>query len=237
MNKQREIIYKQRRLILEQKALIQKCLEVIEYHLNDIVNQFIPENNLKDVDWDIIKKELSILLPYSFKNIEQKSKEVVISNLIEQNKTLFNSFVSQFNKDELVSIMKIIYLHSLDNKWIEHLKNMDFLREGIGLRAYAQKDPLLEYKKEGYEMFQIMMDTVERDVISNLFKVKIVTEEEMIKIMEEEQKRIKITSYDREQNKPKPKSATVHKEHKTGRNEPCTCGSGKKYKNCCGKQI
>ena len=114
---------------------------------------------------------------------------------------------------------------------------MDFLREGIGLRAYAQKDPLLEYKKEGYQMFQELMDAIEREVITNLFKVKVISEDEMERLMEEEQNRIKITSYDRDtNNKVKVSQTKINKDNKPGRNEACPCGSGKKYKVCCGKQ-
>jgi preprotein translocase subunit SecA len=238
MNKQREIIYKQRRLILEQEGLINKCFEIIEYHIKQIVTDFFPDKaSVKDVNWEELNKELSVLLPFTFINIEQRNQEETISNLLRQNKTYFNNFIEQINIDDLLSIMKIIYLHSMDTRWIEHLKNMDFLREGIGLRAYAQKDPLLEYKKEGYQMFQLLMDSVEREVITNLFKVKIISEEDMERLMEEEQNRIKITSYDRDtNNKVKVSQTKVNKDNKPGRNDACPCGSGKKYKVCCGKQ-
>ncbi len=238
MNKQREIIYKQRRLILEQEGLINKCFEIIEYHIKQLVTDFFPDKaSVKDVNWEELNKELSVLLPFTFINIEQRNQEETISNLLRQNKTYFNNFIEQINIDDLLSIMKIIYLHSMDTRWIEHLKNMDFLREGIGLRAYAQKDPLLEYKKEGYQMFQLLMDSVEREVITNLFKVKIISEEDMERLMEEEQNRIKITSYDRDtNNKVKVSQTKVNKDNKPGRNDACPCGSGKKYKVCCGKQ-
>ncbi|MEI7942657.1 MAG: preprotein translocase subunit SecA, partial [Candidatus Riflemargulisbacteria bacterium] len=176
MNKQREIIYKQRRLILEQEGLINKCFEIIEYHIKQLVTDFFPDKvSANEVNWEELTNELSVLLPFKFLNIQQKSQEETIANLLRQNKPLFDNFIAQINIDDLLSIMKIIYLHSLDTRWIEHLKNMDFLREGIGLRAYAQKDPLLEYKKEGYQMFQLLMDSVEREVITNLFKVKIIS--------------------------------------------------------------
>lgn len=238
MNKQREIIYKQRRLILEQEGLINKCFEIIEYHIKQIVTDFFPDKaSVKDVNWEELNKELSVLLPFTFINIEQRNQEETIANLLRQNKTYFNNFIEQISIDDLLSIMKIIYLHSMDTRWIEHLKNMDFLREGIGLRAYAQKDPLLEYKKEGYQMFQLLMDSVEREVITNLFKVKIISEEDMERLMEEEQNRIKITSYDRDtNNKVKVSQTKVNKDNKPGRNDACPCGSGKKYKVCCGKQ-
>jgi preprotein translocase subunit SecA len=237
MNKQREIIYKQRRLILEQYRLIDKYLEIIQYHIREIVNFFFPDNsNAKDVDWKELEKELALLLPFPFSNIKQKDKEETINILFLQSKNFYLEFVNKFYREDLLAMMKIIYLHSLDSKWIEHLKNMDFLREGIGLRAYAQKDPLLEYKKEGYEMFQLMMDALEREVITNLFKVKIVSGEDMEKIIAEDQKRIKITS-SLTNNDTSKKTITVSKEKKIGRNETCPCGSGKKYKQCCGKQI
>ena len=238
MNKQREIIYKQRRLILEQEGLINKCFEIIEYHIKQIVTEFFPEKaSAREVNWEELTKELSVLLPFKFINIEQRSQDETIANLFRQNKPSFDNFIEQINIDDLLSIMKIIYLHSLDTRWIEHLKNMDFLREGIGLRAYAQKDPLLEYKKEGYQMFQLLMDSVEREVITNLFKVKIISDEDMQRLMEEEENRIKITSYDRDtNNKVKVSQTKVNKDNKPGRNEACPCGSGKKYKVCCGKQ-
>ncbi len=236
MNKQREIVYKQRRLILEQHELIKKCFEIIEYQLIKILNFFFQEGTkAKDVNWHDLTKELEQLIPIKFSLSSAKNREEALQAMLNQNRKFYENFIIQFNKEDLINILKIIYIHSLDAKWIEHLKNMDFLREGIGLRAYAQKDPLLEYKKEGYEMFQDMMDTVEREVITNFFKVKIVSEEDMARIMEEEQQKVKITSYDRE-NKTKKEQQTITNTEKVGRNEPCPCGSGKKYKACHGKQ-
>ena len=109
---------------------------------------------------------------------------------------------------------------------------MDMLREGIGLRAYAQKDPLLEYKREGYDMFQEMMNATEREVISNLFKVQIVSNEEADKLLQEENKNVMVTSYQGGEENGGHQPIVTDK--KPGRNDPCPCGSGIKYKKCCG---
>ncbi|MCL6559318.1 MAG: SEC-C domain-containing protein, partial [Firmicutes bacterium] len=119
----------------------------------------------------------------------------------------------------------VIMLRIVDEKWMDHLDAMDQLREGIGLRAYGQKDPLIEYKFEGYEMFQNMIDTIQDDVIRYIFRVNVVQPQQ-------QQKRRVVENRYAEGGQKQP----VRKESKIGRNDPCPCGSGKKYKKCCGNK-
>ncbi|MGC8717052.1 MAG: SEC-C metal-binding domain-containing protein, partial [bacterium] len=116
---------------------------------------------------------------------------------------------------------KYIMLRVLDNHWIEHIENMEFLKEGIGLRAYGQREPLIEYKREAYEMFQEMLSGIRRDITRFLMRLEI----------REERKSERTHTIT---NSPETKKTPV-KVKKIGRNDPCPCGSGKKYKNCCGR--
>jgi preprotein translocase subunit SecA len=130
-------------------------------------------------------------------------------------------------------IERYIMLQTLDYLWKDHLLSMDHLREGIGLRGYGQKDPLLEYKKEGYEMFSAMMDRFREEVCEKLFRVKPVSEVDMERLERRrrvEQQRMVLSRGEGGDEKKSP----VRREKKVGRNDPCPCGSGKKYKKCCG---
>jgi len=122
-------------------------------------------------------------------------------------------------------IERVILLRIVDDKWMDHLDAMDQLREGIGLRAYGQKDPLIEYKFEGYEMFQNMIDSIQDDVVRYIFRVNVVQPRQ-------QQSRRVVENRYAEEGPRQP----ARKEGKVGRNDPCPCGSGKKYKKCCGRQ-
>ena len=236
MNKQRDTIYKQRRLVLEQYKLKEKYEEIIEYQVLNLFEYFYPENKkAKDVDWDEFLKELTTLIPANYSYSKSKSRIEIKSDLIKSAVNHFLHYMGKFHEEDILAIMRLLYIQTLDAKWIEHLKNMDLLREGIGLRAYAQKDPLLEYKREGYLMFQEMMNVVETEIISNIFKIHIIDDEEANRMLQQE--KFKVTSYQGGDIGPastgKSKSSV---DTKVGRNEPCPCGSGKKYKRCCAQK-
>ncbi len=133
----------------------------------------------------------------------------------------------------------MILLQMVDNHWKEHLLNMDHLKEGIGLRGYGQKNPLDEYKKEGFNLFLSMIETVKEQTVSTLMRVQIVQDDEVARLEEEQRRKrekelemAKAAGAGSQNETPK----TVRRqEEKVGRNAPCPCGSGKKYKKCCGK--
>jgi preprotein translocase subunit SecA len=236
MNKQRDIIYKKRRQVLEQFELNQKYEEMIRYQLQILTDYFFQENvKMKDADWPEFYKEIRQIIPAEYGTKQDyKNRSDVYESVSNTAIKFYHKYISQFNSEDVYAIERLLFIQSLDVKWIEHLKNMDLLREGIGLRAYAQKDPLLEYKREGYEMFQIMMDAVEEEVISNLFKIQIVNDEEADRLLQQD--KFKVTSYQGgDERTGSSGSSAVHKGKKVGRNELCPCGSGKKHKKCCGK--
>ena len=127
---------------------------------------------------------------------------------------------------------KFLMLQSIDSHWKDHLLSMDHLKEGIGLRGYGQKDPLIEYKREGYDMFMDMIFRVKEDVIEKLFRVQLAREEEVPEVIAPRPQKFIMSRGDAPPERP----ATVHRDgEKVGRNDPCPCGSGKKYKKCHGK--
>ena len=144
----------------------------------------------------------------------------------------------QIGKENMRHLERIILLQMVDTHWKEHLLNMDYLKEGIGLRGYGQKNPLDEYKKEGFEMFMDLIGTVKQQTISTLFRIQLVREEEVAQL-EEEQRRQKqkqpMQMSHGEGEGPARRKPVEREGEKVGRNEPCPCGSGKKYKRCCGK--
>ena len=125
---------------------------------------------------------------------------------------------------------QMIYLGSIDQLWKDHLLNMDHLKEGVGLRGYGQKDPLVEYKKEGFTLFKLMDDQVKMDVITKLYRVQVTREEEVQELQPKAQP-MHFMHGAQEESQLEP---TLRKEDKVGRNDPCPCGSGKKYKKCHG---
>jgi preprotein translocase subunit SecA len=130
-----------------------------------------------------------------------------------------------------------IILSGIDKLWQEHLYNMDALREGVHLRAQGQKDPLIEYKREAFEMFARMVERIKEQTLSFLYRVQVTREEEVERLEEERRRRHLRLVYSRgeEGEAQKPKKQPIRRGRKIGRNDPCPCGSGKKYKKCCGR--
>lgn len=236
MNKQREIIYKQRRRVLEEYKLQEKYEEIITSKIKTIVNLHIPEGiKLKDVNMQELKDDVVFLIPISITKDTFQSKKDIEKYLLDKCLRYYRNFIHKFDVIGVLTIFRILYLNSLDAKWIEHLRNMDLLRDGIGLRAYAQKDPLLEYKMEAYDMFQEMMNAVEHEIIENLFKIQIVDEREVSEFDLEHHDRFKDISLTHGEKRNNNIGTAVNNQKKIGRNNPCPCGSGKKYKHCCSK--
>jgi preprotein translocase subunit SecA len=227
MNKQRESIYLLRRRILEVKDLKTKVYEMIDQMVSGYVDTFAPAKT-SDRDIDGLKAAISEVIPVNLGDLEQfRENPQIKSALIRTLKEAYEVKENYVTPPAMREIEKLVMLKVIDNKWIEHLHNMDFLRDGIGLRAWGQKDPLIEYKIEGYKMFQEMMILARQEIVSMIFKVEVIKEGEEEKILKKKQ-----VSYG-EPTKVS-RSAAVRKLDKVGRNDMCPCGSGKKYKKCCG---
>ena len=129
---------------------------------------------------------------------------------------------NMFGPDNMRELEKVVMLRVVDSKWMDHLDAMDMLRQGVGLRAYGQKDPLIEYKIEAFEMFGQMIDHIQEDIVKYIYRVNIVTQ------VEDRLQQATASHGDDEPKQP------IHNKEQAGRNDPCPCGSGKKYKRCCG---
>lgn len=217
MNKQRETIYALRRRILEVKDLKQKAFEMMEQVVQDQTDSFLSEKIHPDEwDYDGLIKSINEIVPIlGLEKIkETKDRWQIKEKIVLALKQAYEFREQDIGSEAMRELEKLVMLRVIDTAWIEQLHNMDSLREGIGLRGWGGKDPLLEYKIEGYSMFQDMMRGVREETIGMIFKVKIT----------------QAPSAEKEEVIPKPAAAKMVS---VGRNDPCPCGSGKKYKKCC----
>jgi preprotein translocase subunit SecA len=236
MNVQREAIYEQRKAVLKGEdpwgALEEMLDEVVETTLGDYVDekQHTEEWNLKGLD-DILYQIFSLKLRYSDAGKEPKSREQMIGEIRTAVLEHLHRKENNFGKPLWDYLMKVIMLQSIDTFWKDHLLGMDHLREGIGLRGYAQKDPIREYQKEGYEMYLDMMYRIRQDTLQKLSFVQVQREEEVENLRDRTQRDVVMTHG----TAGAPVKQAKKEAGRVGRNDPCPCGSGKKYKKCCGK--
>jgi preprotein translocase subunit SecA len=222
MNRQREVVYDWRRSILEGTAGDDLVGDWIETAVTEVVETEIsPELPRSDWDWEALRRELSQV--YATEIDETKaagSFDDVLEYVVEEALSAYARREEELGPDVLRQVERSVMLSVIDNKWREHLSEMDYLRAGIGLRAMGQRDPLSEYQREAYDMFTELVDSVKRDAVRYLFRV------ELAKPKTEPQRV--------EANPAGGRSTTPAVSDKIGRNDPCPCGSGKKYKRCHG---
>jgi len=234
MNRQRKVIYEQRKKVLRGDNLWADVEEMVEEIVDDLLSEYMNEKVSKE-EWNLKGLEDSLFKQFNLKldiaNFGQEGsngssvKEYIIQNVHK----LLRDKETEFGKELMDYLMKVIMLQAIDSQWKEHLLAMDHLREGIGLRGYAQKDPVREYQREGYEMFMDMIARIKMDVLEKLCLIRIQREEEVEEIRQKQKQ-----DYVMSRGEDTPEKKTVKNEEKIGRNDPCPCGSGKKYKKCCG---
>jgi preprotein translocase subunit SecA len=236
MNRQREVVYDQRKKVLRGEDLWSDIDDMLEEITDDMLADYVDEKlhpeewNLKGLD-DRIFKQFSLKLNLCELNRDDIDIEVIREKIISGAGGLLRDKEKDFGKPTMDYLMKVIMLQPIDTQWKDHLLAMDHLKEGIGLRGYGQKDPKREYQREGYEMFIDMVHRIKEDTIEKLSMVQIRREEE-IERMHRHHAQSFIMSHGDTDTAPK----TVKREgKKIGRNDPCPCGSGKKYKRCCGR--
>lgn len=245
MNKQRDSFYKLRRLVLEGQNLKQKVREIMAGIIEDYINLYIPEKiNIEKDSWDKDDLIESLLKIFPIENIKSiiengKTREKIVEELNFVTEEVYKIKESMFGHEPFREIERIIMLRMTDTKWIDHLHNMDVLRDGIGLRAYGQKDPLVEYKIEGFTMFREMMTMIEEESIAMLYRVHPIEQEletppvlRPAPVMTLSPVAQQLTYHGSASAEVPPQAKS---DDKPGRNDLCTCGSGKKYKKCCGK--
>ena len=235
MNQQREVIYDQRRKILLGENLHENIIEMVERIIDDQMDRYANEK-LYPEEWTLdglIKEAEDVYAPKGSlvkSELEAMSRDELKEKLYKVAKDNYAQREQLFGSDVMRNLERIIMLKVLDNKWMEHLDHMDMLREGIGLRSWGQRNPLVEYKIEGHDMFQAMIDTIQEDIVKLMYRVNVVTEQP------QPEDRLKNATVNHgESVSQSPKSRQAVKKQTVGRNDPCPCGSGKKYKNCCGR--
>jgi preprotein translocase subunit SecA len=231
-NDQREIIYGERRRVLDGESMRDSIYKMITDYVEKCINTCISEEQIPE-DWDL--EEINNLLlpvvplePVSLDNeqLEHIKKNELIQQLKENAVKLYEAKESEFTEPEhLREVERVILLKVIDRKWMDHIDDMDQLRQGIGLQAYGQREPLVEYKFMGFEMFDKMTESISEDTIKALFHVKIEQKVEREQVA-------KVTGTNKDESSQGPVRRVGKKVQP---NDPCPCGSGRKYKQCCGK--
>jgi len=237
MNKQREVIYSQRREILAGQEIRESFLEMLDETIEDIIATYaIEKTAASEWDWqsinEIIFKCFNLQLELSQDELSRLTPAALRDLLKEQTRELFKTRVEEMGDELIDHLIKVMMLQAIDTHWKDHLLNIDHLKEGIGLRGYGQKDPKQEYKKEAYDLFIGLICRIREEVVERIFWVRLENPDEVEEIEEEQRsKKIVFNLSEEEERVQEPaKSNRV-----AGRNDPCPCGSGKKYKKCCGK--
>ena len=230
MNNQRELIYKKRNEILDGESIHEMVLTTFRHHIEDLVkSHLMPEGVLVDEDYKDITEfanENLLSKDIKVKDIEGKEASDIIDLLCKKVIDEYETKIKDIPEEVTNEFEKVITLQVLDNYWTEHINTMSHLREGIHLRGYAQEDPLRAYTMEGFDMFDQMLQNIDKDVSIFLLKA------EIRQNIERKEKPKKLLTNDTETTPVKKKPV---KKQKIGRNDPCPCGSGKKYKQCHGK--
>ena len=233
MNEQREIIYKERRQVLDGESMKDVILKMIRDIVSQVVDRTISDEQAPE-DWDFtqLNIELRSIIPLteympSADETKNMKKAALKETLTEMALQAYADKESEFpDPESMREAERVVLLKTIDRKWMDHIDDMDQLRQGIGLQAYAQRDPLNEYKMAGYDMFNEMMASIREDTVKMMFRVKVEKPEEREQVA-------KVTGTNKDDSGVK---APVRRNApKIQPNDPCPCGSGKKYKQCCGR--
>jgi preprotein translocase subunit SecA len=248
MNKQRELIYSQRHAILEGVSLKEDILDKIEKILAYLIGMYVGEKE-QDIAGLISTLRLKFGLEVDKQTIDGFSQDKIKEILFQRIAEIYQEKEQSIGEELLRHLERMVFLQIIDSKWKDHLYAMDKLREGIGLRAYGQRDPLIEYNREAFEMFSQMISGIEEEAIETIFKLQPIKPERfkgVFSLVSQEFSHPEVVRFERPQEQPTvqptpsfsppPAPSPVIKSHpKVGRNDPCPCGSGKKYKKCCGR--
>ena len=234
MNKQREVVYSERRKILSEENLKSSVEGMIDEMARIIVEEYIPKKGqINDSDMDALKIRLKNTFGFdlAFEPFRATERKGLLDNVMQELTALYDGREKMFGPEIMRMVERQVMLITLDTLWKDHLLSMDHLKEGIGLRGYAQKNPLREYQREGFDAFADMLTRVKELTLERLFRMQLQRESDVERIAQKERKQRMMLSRG-----PEIKPETVRRQgKKVGRNEPCPCGSGKKYKQCCGR--
>jgi preprotein translocase subunit SecA len=250
MSKQREIIYGQRRETLEGRSLKEDILEMAAKNIDDTVSLHIGDTLKAEPDTAgmLAAVKLRFGLDVEGMDVKDWDKEKIKEEFCDRLRQVYEEKEKALGSELMRHLERMVFLQIIDSKWKDHLYAMDSLREGIGLRAYGQRDPLLEYKREAFDMFGQMVSSIEEEAVEAVFKLQPARPERFRGVFSSVSQSLlhpEAAKFERPQpdspeeegtsvpvkSSPKPVEST---HPKVGRNDPCPCGSGKKYKKCCG---
>jgi len=258
MNQQREVIYSYRRNVLRGYSMKNEVLEMLHDALEAVVDNHIPPGSYPE-DWNLprlcgwFKANLNVVITPEQLQSDRLSRDILFDELLELTLSAYQEKENRVGEELLRDIERRAILEVVDNEWRDHLHEMDLLKDGIHLRAYANKDPLVEYKRESYDLFQSLIARIQEGVAQKVFTTYIVSQEEMRSLLQNANlshedinaylHAQEIAAQNQTQAPPipdgeppqAPKVQPIRVEAKIGRNDPCPCGSGKKYKKCCGR--
>ena len=237
MNQQREVIYRQRREILEGESLRPAIEEMIREAAERIADDHVDER-APAAEWDFTAIDEAVYNQFAFHpapldeaTLNGLNREGLAQVLYDEAIARYDEKEGRFGPEQFRQLERFVMLQTVDARWKDHLLNMDHLKEGIGLRGYAQQNPLLIYKKEGFEAFQEMIENIGEETLRILYRVELAEPEQTVAIHRPKPQEMHFSGGGEAPQRRPARRATT----KVGRNDPCPCGSGKKYKKCCGR--
>jgi len=238
MNQQREVIYRQRREALKGSDLKSSFMDMIHEKAEEIAHEFADESTLPE-EWDLKGLGKAVFKQFNFRldsfdsdTLDGLTTERLARLIYDSALKIYDEKEAVIGTEDFRHLERIVMLQTVDSLWKDHLFSMDHLKEGIGLRGYAQQNPLIVYKKEGFDMFQAMISRIKEETLGILFRIQISEPDKINDLRQPAKQDLVYSSGDDAPQKKKPVKRAAQK---TGRNAPCPCGSGKKYKKCCGK--
>lgn len=228
MNAQRKVIYTERDKVLDGEDMHESIVAMIKDIISNAIDTYCQDPKSENWEMEALMTYLNTFIPegtLDLTRLNSYNKKTFTDYVIQKALEVYNAKEEAIGKEKFREIERVILLMVVDRKWMDHIDAMDQLRQGIGLRAFGQQDPVRAYNNEGFEMFEDMNHSIKEDTVRGMFNVQPVEEIERKQVAHE----TSATGGEEEINKP------VVKGKKIGRNDPCPCGSGKKYKNCCGK--
>jgi len=249
-NDQRKVIYQQRNEILEADSLTEQIANLRKATMTEVVRTWVPVDSVEE-QWDLptlektLREEwqLEVSLAAEVEKSDSITDDDIVEKVVKAADAQFDDKLERVGVEQFTPFMRMVLLQSIDTHWREHLAALDYLRQGIHLRGYAQKNPKQEYKREAFELFSQLLDLVKMEVTRVMMTVRIQSQEEAqqaAEAIEERSERISNVTYthpneDGSVSEEADPATMVAQVPKVGRNDPCPCGSGKKYKQCHGK--
>jgi preprotein translocase subunit SecA len=241
MNEQRKEVYDYRWEVLDSEEIKPLIEDMISQEMESVAAEFTQEKVLSaDWDWQAINERLQSIIgtmpEWEKADQQDLNYDSFTEKLQEIARKAYEAQEESIGTDGMRYLERVLLLQMIDTYWKEHLLNLDHLKEGIGLRGYGQKNPLQEYKKEGFEMFSVMIDSIREQTLATLFRIKIKSDDDVDRdAMEKKKREQREMRLSRGSDSAQAQQPLKREGEKVGRNSPCPCGSGKKYKKCCGR--